>query len=157
MPVLLQWSQNPTLGYTVFFAFQISYLLSKWAIAVCSLVRCMACKYSIFQNYYATEIRHSFRSCSIGTNRVELVRVFYVFYWESTVFGWISLSTFSTQSEPSWIDWKLWVLTAITIIGSYPLCNVNDTNTIMFNMVGVWCLLSPGIWQCFQLFHPKTV
>ena len=43
------------------------------------------------------------KSCSIGTNRVGLVVVvvaaffnlfFYVSYWESTVFGWFSLSTF---------------------------------------------------------------
>ena len=75
MLLLQQWSQNPTLGYTVFFAFQISYLLSKRAIAVCSLVWCMACKYSISQNYYTTEIRHSLRSCSIGTKRVGLVEL----------------------------------------------------------------------------------
>ena len=40
-----------------------------------------------------------------------------------TVFGWFSWSTFSTHSEPSWNGWKRWVLTAITIVGSYPLRN----------------------------------
>ena len=34
---------------------------------------------------------------------------------------------------------------------------VMSTNAILFNTVGVWCPLSPGIRPCFQLFQPKTV
>ena len=33
---------------------------------------------------------------------------------------------------------------------------VMSTNTILSNMVGVWCPLSPGTRPCFQLFQPKT-
>ena len=36
-------------------------------------------------------------------------------------------------------------------------CAGNSTNAILFNTVGVWCPLSPGIRPCFQLFQPKTV
>ena len=31
------------------------------------------------------------------------------------------------------------------------------TNAILFNTVEVWCLLSPGIRPCFQLFQPKRL
>ena len=45
----------------------------------------MACKYSISQNYYATEIRHSLRSCSIGTNRVGLVELVGFFFFTCSI------------------------------------------------------------------------
>ena len=42
---------------------------------------------------------------------------------------------------------KLWALLRCVV----------STNAILFNTVGVWCPLSPGIRPCFHLFQPKTV
>ena len=66
---------------------------------------------------------------------------FYVFYWESTVFGWFSaLATRLKWLKTMGID----------------RC-VMSTNAILINAIGVCCSLSPGIRPCFQLFQLKTV
>ena len=155
---------------------------------VCRDVCCQLRRVDCFAFGLASEFERmstlKFRLCSIGPNRVglvELVGFVYVFYWESTVSGWFSWSTFSTHSEPGRIGdfrvafclcfkaspstkpfiWKLVLFTCkwnkyYSEIGAYWLKTIMSTNIILFSAVEVGCSLLPGIRPCFQLFQLKT-
>ena len=95
---------------------------------------------------------HPFRSCSIGTNWVGLV----------DLVGFFMCSTGNQPFLVGLVD-QLFQPTRnpVELVendGYQPLSQswalmwcVVSTNTILFNTVGVWCPLSPGIRQCFQL------
>ena len=95
---------------------------------------------------------HPFRLCSIGTNRVGLVNLV----------GFFMCSTGNQPFLVGLVD-QLFQPTRnpVELVendGYRPLSQswalircVMSTNAILFNTVGVWCPLSPGIRQCFQL------
>ena len=79
-----------------------------------------------------------------------------------TGLGWFSWSTFSTHSESGWNGWKQWVSPAITIVGFYPLCNVDKQNgwslipTIPRNTAVFSTLPTENGWNVFYWYTPTT-
>ena len=98
------------------------------------------------------------RSCSTGTNEVGLVELVGFFTCS------IGNQPFSVGSVDQFFQPTRNPVELVENYGYRPLSQswalihcVMSINTILFNTVGVWCSLSPGIRPCFQLFQPKTV
>ena len=96
------------------------------------------------------------RLCSIGTNRVELFFYFYFlfFTWCSIGNQPFSVGLVDQLFQPTRNPVKL-----VEDDGYRPLSQswALTTNAILFNTVGVWCPLFPGIQPCFQLFNRKRL
>ena len=90
--------------------------------------------------------------CSIGTNQVGLVQLvqFCVCSIGNQSF---SIGLVDQLFQPTQLNWlKMMGIDRYHNRGLLSIVQCQQT-AILFNTVGVWCPLSPGIWPCFQLFQ----